>query len=236
MPSIADHLLIVVITIAIPVYASYSWKAFRKELAHKKAFALRNAYIQTLVLEWSLVIALIFLWWYYGRTFTDLGFSFPLNFRTASSMVFTLLGCIFFIKQWIDVRNLKEEIPDSLKKQIEHVAELIPETKSERRLFFACALTAGFCEELLYRGFLLWYTASYLPWLAASIVAILIFGFAHAYQGKEGIVKTTLMSIVMVGLYLWSGSLAGPILLHAVIDLSSGFIGAEVKKKPDNGL
>ena len=136
MPSIADHLLIVVITIAIPVYASYSWKAFRKELAHKKAFALRNAYIQTLVLEWSLVIALIFLWWYYGRTFTDLGFSFPLNFRTASSMVFTLLGCIFFIKQWIDVRNLKEEIPDSLKKQIEHVAELIPGNKIGTKIVF----------------------------------------------------------------------------------------------------
>ena len=231
MPSIADHLLIVLITIVIPVYSSYSWKAFRKELAHKKTFALRNAYIQTLVLEWSLAVVLAFLWWYRGRTFTDLGFSFPLNFRTASSMVFALLGCIFFIKQWIDVRNLKGAIPDSLKKQIEPVAELIPESESEQRLFFACAITAGFCEELLYRGFLLWYTSAYLPWLAAAIVSILIFGLAHAYQGKEGIVKTTLMSIVMVGLYLWSGSLAGPILLHAVIDLSSGFIGTEVKKQ-----
>jgi membrane protease YdiL (CAAX protease family) len=230
MPSIPDHILFLVIAIVLPVYSVRTWKSFQKELARKKPFALRNGYIETLVVQWSLAIGLLVWWWYRERSFNDLGFSFYPDLRNASSIVLTLLGCIFFIKQWIEVKNLHGAIPDSLKKQIEPIAELIPETAVEQKLFFAAALTAGFCEELLYRGFLLWYATAYTHWFPAVLAAILIFGFAHTYQGTQGIVKATMMAIVMVGLYLLSGSLLGPMLLHAVVDVTSGFIGVEVKK------
>jgi uncharacterized protein len=45
------------------------------------------------------------------------------------------------------------------------------------------------------------------------------FGLAHAYQGLVGIVPTGLLGGIMAAVYLQTGSLLLPVLLHAVIDL-----------------
>ena len=51
------------------------------------------------------------------------------------------------------------------------------------------------------------------------LVAAVAFGLAHAYQGRAGILLTGLLGGVMAALYLGTGSLLLPVLLHAAIDL-----------------
>ena len=53
---------------------------------------------------------------------------------------------------------------------------------------------------------------------ALILVAAVAFGLAHAYQGRVGIVTTGLLGGVMAALYLGTGSLLLPVLLHALID------------------
>ena len=54
----------------------------------------------------------------------------------------------------------------------------------------------------------------------------------HAYQGFSGIVKTTLVGLVMALLTVFSGSLLVAMVLHTVIDLTSGrMMGAAVHDK-----
>jgi membrane protease YdiL (CAAX protease family) len=65
---------------------------------------------------------------------------------------------------------------------------------------------AAFGEEMVYRGYLLNRVADLLGrrpagWIVALIVASLLFGFGHAYQGITGIVETFLFGGVMAGLY-----------------------------------
>jgi membrane protease YdiL (CAAX protease family) len=50
-------------------------------------------------------------------------------------------------------------------------------------------------------------------------VGAVAFGLAHAYQGIAGIVTTGVLGGVMAGLYLGTGSLLLPVLLHTLIDL-----------------
>jgi membrane protease YdiL (CAAX protease family) len=45
------------------------------------------------------------------------------------------------------------------------------------------------------------------------------FGVAHAYQGRAGIVGTGLLGGGMAAMYLQTGSLLLPVVLHALIDL-----------------
>jgi membrane protease YdiL (CAAX protease family) len=45
------------------------------------------------------------------------------------------------------------------------------------------------------------------------------FGLAHLYQGWVGVVATGFVGAVFTALYLWSGSLAVPIVLHVILDL-----------------
>jgi membrane protease YdiL (CAAX protease family) len=99
---------------------------------------------------------------------------------------------------------------------------LLPRTPAERRLFTLVGVTAGMCEEWLYRGFFLAVVAALAGGLHTGVlvlVAAVAFGLAHAYQGRVGILSTGLLGGVMAAVYLQTGSLLLPVLLHAVIDL-----------------
>jgi uncharacterized protein len=99
---------------------------------------------------------------------------------------------------------------------------LLPRTRAERRLFTLVGVTAGVCEEWLYRGFFLAVVAALAggpPVAVLVVIAALAFGLAHAYQGLVGIVTTGLLGGIMAAVYLQTGSLLLPVLLHAVIDL-----------------
>ena len=61
---------------------------------------------------------------------------------------------------------------------------LLPYTSLERAEWVACALSVGFCEEVVYRGYLQNAFAAWLgrPWTAVVLQGSL-FGLAHAEQG-----------------------------------------------------
>jgi membrane protease YdiL (CAAX protease family) len=99
---------------------------------------------------------------------------------------------------------------------------LLPRTRRERHLFTVVGLTAGVCEEWLYRGFFLAVVAALaggLPTIVLVLLAGAAFGLAHAYQGPAGILTTGVLGGVLAALYLETGSLLLPVLLHAAIDL-----------------
>ena len=99
---------------------------------------------------------------------------------------------------------------------------LLPRSDEERRLFTVVGITAGVCEEWLYRGFFLAVVAAVVggaPSFVLVLAAAIAFGLAHAYQGRAGIMTTGVLGGVMAALYLDTGSLLLPVLLHALIDL-----------------
>ena len=108
---------------------------------------------------------------------------------------------------------------------------LLPRTTAERRLFTVVGLTAGVCEEWLYRGFLL-AVVSALSGGAPTVVLVLVagvaFGLAHAYQGVAGVLTTGVLGAVLAALYLGTGSLLLPVVLHALIDLRFLLVPARV--------
>jgi membrane protease YdiL (CAAX protease family) len=106
--------------------------------------------------------------------------------------------------------------------QLRPVAALLPRTPVERRFFALLALTAGICEELLYRGFGL----AALRWAAPGltdpgliVVTAVAFGFAHLYQGPAGVILTGLVGAFLAWIAIATGSLLPVMLLHALLDL-----------------
>ncbi len=105
---------------------------------------------------------------------------------------------------------------------VQSAVALLPRSLPERRLFALVGVTAGVCEEWLYRGFFLAVVAAIAPSLPTGglvVVAAVAFGLAHAYQGGAGVLTTGVLGGVLAALYLQTGSLLLPVLLHAVIDL-----------------
>ncbi len=85
------------------------------------------------------------------------------------------------------------------------------------------SVTAGCCEELLYRGFLIWYLNHWCPPVISLLLSCTAFGLAHYYQGLSGILKTGIVGLLMGFVYLLTETLLWPALAHVLIDLGAGW-------------
>lgn len=102
------------------------------------------------------------------------------------------------------------------------LAFLLPSTGEERRWWWLVCITAGVCEEIVYRGFLLHYLhvlPFHLSLTWALGVGAVIFGIGHLYQGIGGAVQTAVLGFVLGTLFLMTGNLLLPMVVHAVLDL-----------------
>jgi membrane protease YdiL (CAAX protease family) len=93
------------------------------------------------------------------------------------------------------------------------VVQILPATRSERGWFLAVALTAGICEELLFRGALL-------PWLG-HVPQALIFALLHVGPSRRFLPWTVSALVLGLGfgfLATETGSLGGPIAAHFTIN------------------
>src|SRR3989442_993998 len=95
----------------------------------------------------------------------------------------------------------------------------------EQRLFAVLAVTAGLCEEFLYRGFALWYFTSLAGSVAGFALAAVLFGLGHLYLGRMHVVRTAIVGAVFGLLVTGTGSLWLAIVVHAAMDLLGGAIG-----------
>jgi len=100
-------------------------------------------------------------------------------------------------------------------------AGMLPTNAMERARFALVALSAGICEEAVFRGWLMYalHDQAKLAGWALILASAGLFGVAHAYQGISGIIVTGMLGFIFCGLYVGSGTLFWPIALHALIDL-----------------
>ncbi len=102
------------------------------------------------------------------------------------------------------------------------VSPMLPTTARGRRGWASLSLMAGVTEEITYRGLLVLTLALLLPGADPRLVVVLaavLFGLAHVYQGWAGVLATGVLGAVFAQLYLATGSLLIPMLLHVLIDL-----------------
>ncbi len=105
---------------------------------------------------------------------------------------------------------------------------LVPETSREKLWsVLALAPTAAFCEEYLYRGYLLtqlaqWFHSVSWAWVISSAV----FGLAHIYQGFSGVVRAALLGALLAYPVVRLGTLYPSMAAHLLVDaLLLGWLG-----------
>jgi membrane protease YdiL (CAAX protease family) len=195
--------------------------------------ARRSFYVRLLILEWGLAVLALVVWLATpGVDAGQVGLRWPQQWPGPVTGLVVLLVLAFVV---VSTRALRGGVLLEVAEPVRGSGEgrhsepaghatlaLLPRTAGERRLFTAVGVTAGVCEEWLYRGFFLAVVAALaggLPTGVLVVIAALAFGLAHAYQGKAGVLTTGLVGGVMAALYLETGSLLLPVLLHAAIDL-----------------
>ena len=111
----------------------------------------------------------------------------------------------------------------SARRMLYPMRNLLPRTEPERRRWVGVALTAGFCEELLFRGFLFFYLQSY--WgtslYASIVISTLFFALSHWYQGPANVVRVGIVGLLFAVAYAATDSLFFPVVLHVLLDLGA---------------
>lgn len=216
-----DHLLAIILVVIGPLRSGTGLRRLRTAASDEMPLARRRIYRTTLSIEWLLVLAAGTIWALARRPLADLG----LEPRLGAGLAGVSVGFATIIA--IMLRERRRAIADreglaEVRARLEPVRFLLPHTRAEFGAFVWVALTAGVCEELLYRGYLIWYFTHALPWWAAALVTAVAFGFGHAYQGARGVAVGTVLGTFLAAVYFVTGSLFASIVIHALMDLHTG--------------
>ena len=223
IPTPLDHLLAFLLVGFIPLWGLWDKKRLLAGLRLGSGDARVRAYLRIILVSWALTLAMLALWFSSGRGIYALGLAFEPNLRALIGAAFAVIASGLLVLQMVMVQKSPEKL-DQVLGQLESVESVLPHNARELRTFGWVSITAGICEELLYRGYLIAYFATFANVWLAMLIAAVAFGVAHAYQGPIGILKTGAVGLIMGTLYLVSGSIWGPMLVHAVVDITSGRI------------
>ncbi len=115
--------------------------------------------------------------------------------------------------------------PGQLAEAQKRINPLKPMGALESVIWVGLAATAGFCEEIMFRGYL---QSQLKAWTGSMIIAVLgqgiFFGAAHAYQGGRLIWVIMTYGIMFGLLVWWRRSLRPGMMAHAMQDTLSGLI------------
>jgi membrane protease YdiL (CAAX protease family) len=203
-------------------------KAFRHAVDGGVKNARTYAYAYLIVLVWVLAACVIALWIMNDRPWGALLLGPVIPWRLAVGFALAAVGLWIALRDRATILNLlkRPEIYERVRsKFLGPLEPLLPHTPGERRLWTLVSISAGVCEEIFARGFLLSLIAGFAGLIAAVPIAALVFGLGHSYQGWSGILKTGVAGLVLTFIALVSGSLIPVIVLHFAMDYIGGDIG-----------
>lgn len=229
MPSLLDYAFGVLFAIVLVALEDLVfWPRFRAAVTAGVRDARRRAYRRVVIGQWLVVAAATVLCLGEHRSWNDLRLSAPPGWRLVASV--TIVGFVgaLVALQLRTVLRLPPAQRTALGPRLGKLAFLLPRTETEYRWFTALSVTAGACEEFLYRGFLLWLLQFGLGVYGAAAASVVLFGAGHAYQGAASGLKATAMGAVLTGIVLLTGWLVPAMIVHALVDFSAGTIGRAV--------
>jgi membrane protease YdiL (CAAX protease family) len=102
---------------------------------------------------------------------------------------------------------------------------LLPRTALEIAVWIATSASAGFCEELVFRGYVQRQALALSQSAPVAVAAQgLVFGMMHAYQGWRAVVSISILGMMFGGLAAWRKTLRIGMVAHAWQDVWAGWL------------
>lgn len=226
MPTSIDLAFAAFYTLGLLAVESFIfWPRMRPAMAANVPGARVRAYQTILVAEWLLTIFVVARWAALRRPWSDLWLTPPNGWRLVVSLALVLPMAWMVWQQSRRLARMTAARREALRPTFGPFSFMVPHTLAEHRWFQVVSVTAGICEELLFRGFLVWALRPWLGLWGAAAAAAILFGLGHTYLGRAGFTRATIAGVVFGLIALITGSLVPGIILHALADLQSGMVG-----------
>ncbi|MGA7224983.1 MAG: type II CAAX endopeptidase family protein [Candidatus Acidiferrales bacterium] len=107
---------------------------------------------------------------------------------------------------------------------------MVPHGPAEIAVWIGVSISAGICEETIFRGYLQRQFIAFRKNVPAGIaLAAVAFGSAHAYQGLRMVILISLFGAMFGILAYWRGSVRPGMIAHAWQDSLSGVVAGLIK-------
>lgn len=213
--------LVFTLAVVMPLLGAWEFNKLKQWVAAGRQNARMVAYRYTMIIQWSLVAVFVAWWLAMGRDFQQARMGFgPAGWEWLAVGVGLVAVALTVIQAVGVLRDPAKQA--EVRDKAQELEVIIPRTEAEGNAFGFLSITAGICEEIIYRGLLLGALTAVVGLWPAVAVSSVIFGLGHAYQGTTGILKTGLIGLVMALLTVFSGTIWIAALLHIVIDATSG--------------
>lgn len=214
MTFIYQLFLLLIITVLLP------WLTIRNSVAMKALLleqpAMRWAfYQQGALFQWLMVLLIMVSLWWSGAGPSAIGWSSYAHLGFWCSLLALVL------LSWLTVRRHRPRpgLSHWVRRLYGHVAHFLPTDQRSYRWGVVMALTAGVCEELIYRGFLHHQLSMWLPVWAAVLLTNVVFALTHYTTGLINMLGSFVLGVLFSVGYLLTGDLWLSMWLHVLIDL-----------------
>ncbi|HXC56924.1 MAG TPA: CPBP family intramembrane glutamic endopeptidase [Rhizomicrobium sp.] len=223
-----DLVLVVLALLVLPAISAVTGR----RIAKAPEGSLLPRYFQTMTRGWFVVALIAVDWWWSSRPAVWLGLDYPVGENGIFGLVAAAAVAVAVAIQLSRGHRLvKPERLPQLRRQIRDI-KILPHSSAEFAVFLAVAVTAGIWEELLYRGFLVWFLSPCAGVVAAVVLSTVVFGIGHVYQGWRGMLRSGALGLVFAVGYVGTGSLWWLIAIHGLIDIMGGIFAWRVASYP----
>jgi len=235
--TIVDHLFVFLLFFVQPVHGALTYRRYLRRIEAGQPIDRVSIYRWTGILQWFALVVLITCWYWLNRPYADLGLvhNGGSGFYVGVTILIGVTG--FLLYYWHRSKAMSIDEKSNQAKTLGKLIHLLPRTDKELRAFLKLSVTAGIVEEIIYRGFVIWYISLFMPLWAAVVLSSVLFGIGHSYQGVGGAIKTGLAGLAFGALYVLTGSIWIPIFAHVLIDALQGLMILEILRPyVGNGL
>lgn len=183
-------------------------------------------YIPTIVIEWLIVLAVMLGIRREKSSVASIGLVRPKLIDLPTAIIF-LIGANFVLMP-LEMILSAIGLPVS-----QNVNLLVEHAGQSFWWWLALSVTAGFCEEVAFRGYIFTRIRGIFPgggWALAVGVSSFAFAAGHGYQGVGGLILLFFLGAMFCGLFIYTKSLWPAILAHFIQDFSaviySHFVGS----------
>lgn len=186
----------------------------------------RSIYRRGSVMLWVLAVGTLAWWALAGRDWASLGLAAPRWTWPAAGAAVALLV-------WLGADTVRQTAPSRISGTRERWRTqnpYIPVSGAEFRSYSVLALSAGICEEIVYRGFMIavlraWFGPGWEGAALAVGLPALFFGAAHAAQGWRGVAGAAAGALAWGFVVIETGSVWPGVVCHVLWDLFMGWLG-----------
>lgn len=170
--------------------------------------------IATILRDLALVSLIAFLLWRNGESRDRIGWRFRGGQDILTGVL--LFVVVFFAAGYLDqlLLALGFSAPATQLPKF-----LTPNGRSQELLAVLLVAVVAVSEEIIFRGYLILRLTKVTGSSAAAIVlSSVIFAVGHGYEGSAGVVTVGFMGLAFALVYVWTRSLAAPIVMHFLQD------------------